>query len=326
MTAPLGSEANTAHATRKVRDAAREEFLADVLAGLSRPQKRLPCKYFYDAHGSRLFDAICELDEYYLTRAELEILQAHADAMAAVIGPRALLVEYGSGSSVKTRLLLDRLAEPAGYAPVDVSREHLLAASRAIAADYPELRVLPICADFTRPFAIPVSAPGRRFVYFPGSTIGNFERRDACDLLRRIAATPGCDGAIVGFDLQKPRELLEAAYNDRRGVTAAFNMNLLARINAELGGDFDLDRFFHRARYDAAAHRIEMLLVSAARQRVTVAGETFAFAAGETILTELSHKYTFQGFSDMAEEAGMTLRRAWTDAGRRFAVAHLACA
>lgn len=311
---------------RRPHDPAREEFLADVLAGLSCPQKRLPCKYFYDARGSQLFDAICELDEYYLTRTELEILQRHADEMAAAVGPGALLVEYGSGSSVKTRLLLDRLDEPAGYAPVDVSREHLLAASRAIAADYPGLHVLPVCADFTRTFAIPERAPGRRFVYFPGSTIGNFERTGACDLLRRIAALPRCTGALVGFDLQKPRAALEAAYNDRSGVTAEFNLNLLARINRELGADFDLDRFVHRARYDAGSHRVEMLLVSAARQRVTVAGEAFEFAAGETILTELSHKYTVEGFSDMAEESGLRLLRTWTDAERRFAVAHLACA
>lgn len=323
MKAERGSEPQAAPAARQARDAAREEFLADVLAGLSGPQKRLPCKYFYDARGSRLFDAICELDEYYLTRTELEILQAHADEMAAAIGPGALLVEYGSGSSVKTRLLLDRLEAPAGYAPVDVSREHLLAASRAIAADYPGLQVTPVCADFTRPFAVPARAPGRRFVYFPGSTIGNFERADACDLLRRIAATPRCAGALVGFDLQKSRAVLEAAYDDGRGVTAAFNLNLLARINHELAADFDLDGFVHRARYEAGARRVEMRLVSTRAQRARVAGHEFAFAAGETILTELSHKYTLDGFSDMAAESGLRLARAWTDPGRRFAVAHL---
>jgi dimethylhistidine N-methyltransferase len=323
MTAQVESEPNAGHGTRKVQGDAREEFLADVIAGLSCARKRLPCKYFYDERGSQLFDAICELDEYYLTRAELEILQTHAGEMAEVIGPRALVVEYGSGSSVKTRLLLDQLREPAGYAPVDVSREHLLAASRAIAGDYPGLKVLPVCADFTRPFAIPASAPGRRFVYFPGSTIGNFEPAEAVALLRRIATTPRCAGAIVGFDLQKSRATLEAAYNDRRGVTAAFNLNLLARINAELGGDFALGRFSHRARYDADLHRVEMHLVSAAPQRVAVGGEAFAFAAGESILTELSHKYTLAAFSDMAEEAGLKLRRAWTDGERRFAVAHL---
>lgn len=298
------------------------EFLADVLAGLSERPRTLPCKYFYDAAGSRLFDAICELDEYYPTRAELEILRAHAPEIAAAIGPGRLLVEYGSGSSTKTRLLLDRLAEPAGYAPVDVSREHLLAAADRVAVDYPGLCVAPIVADFTRPFALPASR-GRPAIYFPGSTIGNFRPAEARALLRRIAATPGLAGAIVGIDLQKPIAALEAAYNDARGVTAAFNLNLLARINRELGGDFVVERFVHRASYDVGRHRIEMRLVSAVDQVARVDGRSFAFVAGESILTELSHKYTVDGFADMAAGSGLRLARAWTDAGRRFAVVHL---
>ncbi len=291
-----------------------------MLAGLSQADKSLPCKYFYDAAGSRLFDAICELDEYYPTRAELEILRAHAPAIAAAIGPGRVLVELGSGSSTKTRRLLDELAAPAGYVPVDVSREHLLAAAAAIAGDYPALRVAPLCADFTRPFDLPAGLAGRPVVFFPGSTIGNFAPADARALLRQIAALPGCAGAVVGIDLQKPVAALEAAYNDARGVTAAFNLNLLARINRELGGDFALDRFAHRATYDAVHHRVEMRLVSRFDQEVRVAGRAFAFAAGEPILTELSHKYTIDGFSDMAEEAGLCRERAWTDGERRFAV------
>lgn len=292
----------------------------DVLAGLSQANKTLPCKYFYDATGSRLFDAICELEEYYPTRTELSILQADAPAIAAAIGPGRALVEYGSGSSVKTRLLLDRLVEPAGYVPVDVSREHLLAAAAAIAADYPGLRVTPVCADFTRPFALPPGLAGRPVVYFPGSTIGNFEPAGARALLRQIAALPGCAGAVVGIDLQKPVAVLEAAYNDARGVTAAFNLNLLARINRELGADFALDRFVHRAHYDTRHHRVEMRLVSRFDQEVRIADRAFTFAAGEAILTEMSHKYTLDGFADMALESGLRRERAWTDADRRFAV------
>lgn len=313
--------------TARVRSTAasdpRDEFLLDVLAGLAAPRKRLPCKYFYDARGSALFDAICELDEYYPTRAELEILREHAGAIADAIGPGRLLVEYGSGSSVKTRLLLDRLAAPAGYAPVDVSREHLFAAARRIAADYPRITVRPICADFTRPFALPAGIAGQRVIYFPGSTIGNFTPDEAGALLRRIAATPRCAGAVIGIDLQKDVRTLEAAYDDARGVTAAFNLNLLARINRELGGDFALEHFAHRARYDAVHQRIEMHLVSAAEQVVRVGGRSFGLRAGEAIVTEYSHKYTVDGFADMAHGAGLRLARAWTDAGRRFAVVHL---
>lgn len=305
------------------RAPATDEFLADVLAGLSRPLKTLPCKYFYDERGSLLFDAICGLDEYYPTRVELEILRAHAGAMAAAIGPGRVVIEFGSGSSLKTRRLLDALQAPAGYAPIDVAREHLLAASAAIAAEYPGLRVTPVCADFSRPFALPPGLPLRRVVYFPGSTIGNFAAEEAGALLRQIAGLPGCEGALIGIDLQKPVAALEAAYNDRCGVTAEFNRNLLVRINAELGGDFAPGCFEHEARYDAAAARIEMRLVSAVDQVAHVGGRAFAFRAGEAILTELSHKYTVDGFAAMAEASGLALARSWTDADRRFAVVHL---
>jgi L-histidine N-alpha-methyltransferase len=297
-------------------------FLADVREGLSRPAKRLPSKYFYDARGSRLFDAICDTPEYYLTRAELEILDAHAVEMATVVGPRRILVEYGSGASVKTRLLLDHL-DALAYVPVDVSREHLLAASAQIAADYPKLKVLPLHADFTRPFELPPGTLGRSVVYFPGSTIGNFEPDEASALLRRIARMPGCEGALVGIDLVKSKQALEAAYNDADCVTAAFNLNLLRRINAELGGEFVPGTFSHRAVYNEDAARVEMYLVSKVDQVIRVGDRSFSFREGEAILTELSHKYTLDGFSDMASEAGLTLTQAWTDDQARFAVAHL---
>lgn len=305
------------------RSAPVDPFLREVHDGLARPQKRLPCKYFYDEPGSRLFDAICELDEYYLTRAELAIMREHAGEMAALLGPGCALVEYGSGTSLKTRLLLDRLERPDTYVPVDVAREHLLAASAAIAADYPQVRVLPLCADFTAPLDMPEGTGGRRVVYFPGSTIGNFAPAEARALLGRIARTPGCSGALVGIDLQKPRATLEAAYDDARGVTAAFNLNLLARINRELGGDFDTGRFVHRARYDEVAGRIEMHLESAVDQVVRVGERAFAFRRGETIHTESSHKYRVDDFAAMAAAAGLALTCWWTDPQQQFAVVHL---
>lgn len=297
-------------------------FLADVREGLSRPHKRLPSKYFYDARGSRLFAALSESPEYYLTRAEIEILDAHAVEMATVIGPRRILVEYGSGVSVKTRLLLDHL-DALAYVPVDVAREPLLAASAAIAAEYPKLQVLPLHADFTRPFDLPAGLLGRSVVYFPGSTIGNFEPHEASALLHQIARMPGSEGALVGIDLVKPKPTLEAAYNDSDGITAAFNLNLLHRINAELRGEFLPGRFSHRAVYNEDAARIEMYLVSKRDQVVRVGDRSFSFRAGEAILTELSHKYTLDGFSDMASRSGLTLTQAWTDDAARFAVVHL---
>ena len=227
---------------------AHDQFRADVLAGLSRPQKRLPSKYFYDAIGSRLFDRITELDEYYPTRTELAIMQAHSGAMALRCGSRCLLIELGAGSLVKVRLLLDQLDNPVGYVPVDVSGEHLRDAARELAADYPGLGVHPVVADFTRPFEAPPVSATRRVVYFPGSTIGNFDPAEADELLRRVVRLVGPGGGLLlGIDLRKEPAVLEPAYNDARGVTAAFNRNLLVRINRELGADFDPHAFRHRA-------------------------------------------------------------------------------
>ncbi len=300
-------------------------FREDVLRGLRRPDKELPCKYFYDETGSRLFEQICELDEYYLTRVELGIMRAGAAEMARRLGEGCLLIEYGSGSSRKTRLLLDRLRNPAGYVPLDISREHLARSARALAARYPGLVVLPVCADFAEPFALPPTPPAaRRVVYFPGSTVGNFGPEEAVALLRRIAALCGPGGGLlIGVDLKKDARVLEPAYNDRKGVTAAFNLNLLARINRELDGDFRLDRFRHRAFYDARHGRIEMQLVSACRQTVRVDGTSVAFHEGESVRTEYSYKYSPDDFRRMAAAAGLDVEQVWVDDGRMFSVQYL---
>jgi dimethylhistidine N-methyltransferase len=287
----------------------------------------LPCKYFYDQRGSELFDQICQLDEYYLTRSELALMDQFAPEMGAQIGPGAMLVEYGSGSSVKTRYLLDGLPDAVAYVPVDISGDHLQQTARELARDYPRIEILPVWADFTQDFALPrsVRTPTHSAVYFPGSTIGNLLPGPATGLLRRITrmcSTGG--GLLIGIDLKKDAATIEAAYNDRLGVTAEFNLNLLRRINRELGADFDLDQFFHRACYNGELGRVEMHLVSRRAQAVTFGGETIEFDRGETICTEYSHKYTVDEFAAVAAAAGLTLRREWTDKGRQVAVLHFA--
>jgi dimethylhistidine N-methyltransferase len=287
----------------------------------------LSCKYFYDRRGSELFDRICLLDEYYLTRAELAIMDQYAPEMGAQIGAGAMLVEYGSGSSVKTRYLLDGLPDPVAYVPVDISGDHLRQTARELARDYPHIEVLPVCADFTQDFALPRSQrpASHAAVYFPGSTIGNFMPGEAVALLRRITQLCGAGGGLLmGIDLKKDISMIEAAYNDRLGVTAEFNLNLLRRINRELGADIDLDQFFHQARYNAQMGRVEMHLVSRRAQTVSLGRETIEFEAGETICTEYSHKYTVDEFAAVASAAGLTLRREWTTKKREFAVLHFA--
>lgn len=307
--------------TTRCSPATAHRFRADVLAGLSHPQKRLPAKYFYDAAGSQLFDRICELPEYYPTRTELGILRRYAPTMAEWCGPDCLLIELGAGSLTKVRFLLDHLEWPAGFVPVDVSGDHLRAASRALADEYPTLTVRPVAADFTTPFAMPSLPAQRRVVYFPGSTIGNFEPAEADALLRQVARLVGPGGGLIlGVDLRKPEDVLEAAYNDAAGVTAAFNCNLLARINRVLGGDFDLTAFRHHAFYNAAQSRIEMHLVSERRQRVRVGPAAFDFRPGETIHTENSHKYDVQEVADRAAGCGLHLAATWTDERSYFAV------
>lgn len=306
--------------------------LADqVLRGLARTPKQLSPAYLYDERGSCLFDRICELPEYYLTRAETAILTQRAAEIAGLIGERALLVELGSGASIKTRLLLAALPALAAYVPVDISRSHLVAAARALRAAYPHLEVLPVCADFTQPFVLPRPRreAARVVVFFPGSTIGNFDAPEAIALLtlmRSIAGggpAAGRQGLVIGFDLVKDPGVLVRAYNDSAGVTAAFNLNLLARLNRELGASFDLAAFRHEALWNAAASRIEMHLVSLRAQSVRIAGEPVGFAAGERLVTEHCHKYTGESFGRLCAAAGWRTARAWTDGERAFQVEYL---
>lgn len=303
-----------------------DEMSEEVLAGLSERQKTLPCKYFYDERGSQLFDAICELPEYYLTRTELGIMEMHVDAMAAALGRQLLLVEPGSGSSLKTRLLLEHLRDPVAYVPVDISREHLLKAAGKLKRLYPALEVLPVCADFNQPFPLPAPRreAARAAVYFPGSTLGNFVPAEAAMLLRHMRRLAGDGGALlVGIDLQKDPAVLERAYDDAAGVTAEFNLNILARLDRELGADFDLRRFHHRAFYNQKDGCIEMHLVSTLEQTVTVSGQRFHFRAGEHILSERSHKYTLERFAALAAQAGLKIEQQWIDDRRYFCVACL---
>lgn len=303
-------------------DAPTAAFRADVLAGLGLPQKALPPKYFYDAAGSALFDRICTLPEYYPTRCELEILAERAPAIGALAGPGAGLVEFGSGSSVKIRRLLDAMEQPAAYVPIDISGAHMRAAVTALSRAYPRVAMVPVEADFTRPVALPpLDLPGRRVGFFPGSTIGNFAPGAAVDFLRTAAQVLGEGAAfVVGFDLAKDAAILNAAYDDAQGVTAAFNLNLLTRINRELGADFDLSAFCHRAFYDARRGRVEMHLVSRVAQQVRVGGARFSFAAGESIHTENSYKHTPEGFAALVQAAGWRTGALWTDARGWFAV------
>jgi len=307
--------------------AAVRDFRDDVFRGLARPQKQLPCKYFYDAEGSRLFDAICRLEEYYPTRTETALLKTHGADMAALIGPKACLIEFGCGSLVKTRLLLDALAAPALFVPIDISRDHLLREAAILDAEYPRLAVLPVVADFTRPLRLPeraVAAGRRRVVFFPGSTIGNFDHAEAGEFLSRIAAMVGPGGALlIGVDLKKDEAMLVRAYDDAAGVTAAFNLNILARINRELAGDFDLGQFRHRALYNRDIGRIEIYLESRRDQTATVLGRPFRLRAGETIHTENSYKYHVDEFAALAAGHGFAAERTWTDPARLFALIYL---
>lgn len=302
------------------------QFLADALEGLKSTPKTLPCKYFYDRRGSQLFDQICELPEYYPTRTEAGIMEDNIEEMAAVFGPDSLLIEYGSGSSTKTRILLDYLPHLAGYVPMDISREHLYQTANNLASAYPTLDILPLCADYTQPFSLPPTCRPvqSRIVYFPGSTIGNFHRPEAAIFLKRIAEVCGPGGGLlIGVDLRKSLSVLEPAYNDAQGVTAAFNLNLLTRMNAELGADFALDGFAHSAFYDAQIGRIEMHLLSLNAQAVRLGGETIRFAEDETIWTECSYKYSLPEFAAMAETAGFAVQQVWTDTEQKFSVQYL---
>lgn len=307
-------------------DPALTDDVQGILAGLAAPQKRLSPKYLYDETGSRLFDEICELPEYYLTRTEREIMERHLDEMAALIGPRASIIEFGSGSSRKIRQLLDGLDEPIAYVPVDISAAYLSAMAAALAKDYPTVQISPVHADFTRPFELPIHSvvPARNLVFFPGSTIGNFDLPGARSLLEvmRVEAKPG-GALLIGVDLKKDPRIIHAAYNDSAGVTAAFNLNVLRRLNAELGATFDLASFRHEAVYDEARGRIEMRLVSVRAQRVAVAGCAIELGAGEPIITEYSKKYAQDEFEALARSAGLEPVRAWQDPEAIFSVQYL---
>jgi len=302
-----------------------DEFEVAVLNGFSKPQKRISSKYFYDERGSELFEAICDLDEYYVTRTELALLRRHAGDIANIVGPNSVMIEFGSGASLKERILLDALEDPAAYIPVDISKDHLMAAASALAVDYPDLPVYGVGADYTRSFDLPdIAANGTKFGFFPGSTIGNFVRDEAADFLRKAGKTLGAgSGMVIGVDLKKDPRLLHAAYNDAAGVTAEFNKNLLHRINNELDGDVDIDSFEHLARYDAPGGFVEMRLRSLKDQKVSVAGRSFDFKSGETIHTEYSCKYDIDEFQALAQSAGMTPLRVWTDEDKLFSIHYL---
>ena len=297
--------------------------MEELVEGLSQPQKMISPKYFYDEIGSQLFEQITELPEYYLTDAELEIMRTHVDEMAKLIGKQASLIEYGSGSSLKTRILLGHLDELAAYVPVDISADHLYASARKIRSDFPALAVHPVVADFTKPFALPTpdTMPIKNVVYFPGSTLGNFEYAEAMELMRVMYGEAGDGGALlIGLDLQKDPGIIDRAYNDSKGVTAKFNLNMLRHLNTNYGANFDLDAFEHRAEYDEDEGRVVLELVSQKEQTVAVGDTEFEIADGEAILTEYSHKYTLEGFARMAHDAGFEVDRVWTDPDELFSV------
>jgi len=303
---------------------AQESFRDAVLAGLSRRAKSIPCRFLYDERGSALFEGICDLPEYYLTRAEMAILGEFAPEIAARAGRHAQLIEFGSGASRKVRLLLDALDEPAAYVAIDISREPLRRAAEEVAAEFPEVPVVAVCADYLEPLrlpALPARGEGRRLGFFPGSTIGNFTPEEAVEFLAGCRRVIGRGGALlIGVDLKKDKAVLDAAYNDRAGITAAFNLNLLERVNRELDADFDLDRFEHEAFYNEATGRIEIYIRSLADQIVTVAGRRVRFAAGERIHTEDSCKYSIAEFQRLAARAGFHPGQHWTDRNGLFSV------
>lgn len=308
------------------RAAERSPIRAAVLAGLTGEAKTLPAWLFYDATGARLFEAICELPEYYVTRTEMSILESHAAEIAEMAGAHTALIEYGSGAGTKVRYLLDRLRDPAAYVPVDISREQLDEVAALRRAQYPHIRIAPVCADFSHPFELPaLPARARRVAFYPGSTIGNFHPTEAAAFLHRVRHTVGPSGALIlGVDRSKDAAVLHAAYNDSAGVTARFNLNILRRINRELGATFDISKFRHNAFFNEEAGRIEMHLESTCAQTVLVDGTPIAFAAGETIHTECSYKYDEARLDSVVRAAGFEVQKLWTDANDWFWVGFLA--
>src|SRR5438874_8960968 len=299
------------------------DFLADVIAGLSSKPRTLPCKYFYDDRGAALFQRICELPEYYVTRTEIDILDRNRAEIASYLGPNIQLIGLGTGAGTKTRILIEALQKPAAYIPVDISEKQLHESTALFRKIFPELEILPVFADYLQPVVLPSPRhkAARNIVYFPGSTIGNFEPDEALEFLRRIANVSGRGGGLlIGADLQKDQNVIEAAYNDSAGVTAEFNLNLLAHINRKTGANFDLNQWQHRAIYNSEAGRIEMYLISQADQTVRIQDREFHFRAGERILTEHSYKHTPEGFISLAGKAGFDFVKLWTDDARLFGV------
>lgn len=301
-------------------------LLDEYLAGLRRRPKRLPSKFFYDEEGSRLFEQICGLDEYYPTRTECAILGTHVDEIVERVGERATIVELGSGDGVKVRILLNHLREPAAYVPVDISREQLNRSCEELRSEYAGLPVFPVCADYTHALGLPeISGESRStLLFFPGSTFGNLEPIEALGFLLRLARRQGSGtGLLIGIDLKKEESVLKAAYNDSSGVTAAFNRNILARANRDFGANFEVDQFDHCVHYDSAHGRIVMELESLRRQEVQVAGERISFERGERITTEYSYKYRIPEFRALAGLAGFTHRAVWTDPDELFSLHYL---
>ncbi len=299
-------------------------LFTDVIDGLSQEQKYLPSKYFYDERGSELFELICEQEEYYLTDAEVEIMKNNISAIASLLGSNVQLIELGSGSSMKTRLLLENLPDISGYVPVDISEEFLLTEFEKLRSEFPDLKIKAVAADYTSAFKIPAyPASKKKVIYFPGSTFGNFTRTDAKAFLRTVSSmiNPG-DGLLIGLDNKKDSQIIEKAYNDEKGVTAEFNLNVLRRLNRELDANFDLNNFKHKALYNPDFGRVEMHLVSQKEQEVRVGDRLFLFQKGETIHTENSYKYTAKEFSDLAAEY-FNLEHTWTDQRNYFNVHYL---
>lgn len=305
------------------RAPSHDPLLREILDGLRAEQPSLPCKLFYDEYGSQLYEQITALEEYYPYQAEVEILEHHGPAIARTLGEGALVVEYGSGSSVKTRLLLDCLQDCAGYVPIDISGDHLARAARDIAEHYPGLRVEHLCADFTEPLALPehFAARQRRVAFFPGSTIGNFDPPAAAQLLRNIHQLLGSGGQLlIGVDVPKDRATLERAYDDPHGVTARFNRNILTHINRLYDADFDPECFRHEAIWNAQHSRVEMHLRCTRDHRATIAGERVEFRRGQSIWTESSHKYSPEDFHEIGDSAGFAPRTVWFDAQQRYSL------
>jgi dimethylhistidine N-methyltransferase len=302
--------------------------VAEIIDGLKKPEKMISPKYFYDERGSQLFDDITHLPEYYPTETELGIMRSNVEAIAQLIGEQASLIEFGSGSSRKTPVLLEHLHDLAVYVPVDISEDHLLESAEKLRSSFPGLEVLPVVADFTRPFQLPEPAimPLRNIVYFPGSTIGNFTHDDALALLRVMHQEAGANGAmLIGVDLQNDSAIIERAYNDSAGVTAEFNLNILRHLNRDYSSNFDLDTFSHDARYNAEKGRIEIRLVNSEDQVVSIGDTDIEILRGEAILTEYSHKYTLEGFAGMAAEVGFVVEEVWTDPEELFSVQYCVC-